>query len=476
MVADADLAPIAEGTADVERGLRLAITIVRHLDVVGVKLQISRLDAQAGRDEPGARLIQRLIELALHFRIAANLHIRHELAAELVEFGQDEARRRVVAAVALEIILQIQSETYVVGSPGLAPRADLESGLLIGAFTLIHQRVVQRLEIAEAVQLRDPLADRLHIQWLAHERLHLRHDGLFIALRLFIDAHELDGRQPRFARSAAHQVIVVRRVADAQRVEPLEHAARGAFAGGDGRNRRSEVGGTGGPQVRLDQYIRGAQGSALTVRILAHQNREHLIGNRQGRVERVARLQGKTHVGDDEDVRVHLPRHIDGQIFRQPTVDQQEALGFHRRKQSWCGNAGAHGNGEISLVQQYGTAGDQVGGHRAKWRRQQVKVGAVAERQRELAQRLLQLLALNEPLGQENLAVLQAERQTHQKIPVILLAPEGQVAARRRIAERLLPIDRAHRRLNLCGGHAAGIQATDDGAHAGAGNAVDGYL
>ena len=173
---------------------------------------------------------------------------------------------------------------------------------------------------------------------------------------------------------------------------------------------------------------------------------------------------------------MHLPRHIDGQILRQSAVDQQQTLGFDRRKQSRRGNARAHGDRQIAFVQQYGIAGDKIGGHRAKWRRQQVEVGAVAERQSELAQRLLQFLPLNEALRQENFAVLQTQRQAHEKISIILLAPEVLVAARRRITERLLPIDRAHGGVNLCGGHAAGVQTADDGTHAGAGDAVDGYL
>ena len=101
------------------------------------------------------------------------------------------------------------------------------------------------------------------------------------------------------------------------------------------------------------------------------------------------------------------------------------------------------------LSMQHGLAGLQIGRHRAKWRGQQVEIRAVAERQGELAQRLLQFLPLNEALRQQDFAVLQAQRQAHQKISVVLFAPECQVAARRRIAKRLLPIERAHGRVDL---------------------------
>ena len=69
--------------------------------------------------------------------------------------------------------------------------------------------------------------------------------------------------------------------------------------------------------------------------------------------------------------------------------------------------------------------------------------------------------------------MLQSERQAHQKVAVVLLAPEGQIAARRRVAERLLPVDRAHGGFDLGGGHAARVQAADHGAHAGARDAID---
>ncbi len=171
---------------------------------------------------------------------------------------------------------------------------------------------------------------------------------------------------------------------------------------------------------------------------------------------------------------MHRARHVDGQILRQAAVDQQPALRFDRREHPRGRDAGAHGDREIALVQQHGVARLQIGGHRAKRRRQQVEIRAVAEGQRQLTQGLLQLLPLDETLGQQDFPVLESERQPDQEIPVILLTPESQIAARRRIAKGLLPIDRAHGGIDLLGRHAAGIQAADHGAHAGAGDAVDG--
>ena len=229
-------------------------------------------------------------------------------------------------------------------------------------------------------------------------------------------------------------------------------------------------------QIGLDQNILRTQAGALAVGVLAHQDRQHLIGNGQRGIERGARLQREAHIGHDKDVRMHRPRHADGQILRQAAVDQQPAVQFDRREYAGRRHAGAHRDRQIALVEQHRLAGFQIGRHRAKRGRQQIEIGAVAERQGQLAQRLLQLLALNEALRQQDLAVLEAERQPHQKIAVVLLAPEGQIPARRRIAKRLLPVDRAHGGVDVVRRHAARVQSADDGAHAGAGDAVDGNL
>ncbi len=88
----------------------------------------------------------------------------------------------VIAAVALEIVLQAQSESHVIGAPGLAARPHFYSGLLIGSVALLDQIVVQGLEITEAVQLGDAGRDLIEIQRFPHQRLHLRQDRPFVAL------------------------------------------------------------------------------------------------------------------------------------------------------------------------------------------------------------------------------------------------------------------------------------------------------
>ena len=77
------------------------------------------------------------------------------------------------------------------------------------------------------------------------------------------------------------------------------------------------------------------------------------------------------------------------------------------------------------------------------------------------------------PGGSTKPCLLHAEREAHQEIALVLLAAEAELLARRAIAERVLPVQRADQRLDLRGRHARGIQAADDRAHAGAGDRVD---
>ncbi len=348
--------------------------------------------------------------------------------------------------------------------------------MLIGALALLHDRVVQRLEIAQTVELGDVRPDRIQIQRFADQRLHLGQNGLLVTPRLRVDANESDHRQTRLPGRAPRHVGLVRPVIHSQRREPrLDTASRG-LALRDHARRDREIRRRGGAQRRLDQNVPGCQGRLLPIRVFAHQDGQHLIRDGQGRIEFVARQQRKAHIRHDENVRLHRPRHVDRQVFGQTAVDQQSSAIIDRCEDAGGGDARPHGDRQVSALHQNRRAGFQIRRHCAKGCRKLIEIGGVAERQSELPQRLLQFLALNEALGQEDVIVLETQGQANQEIAVILFAPEVQIPARRRVAERLLPIHRTHGGFDLCSRHAARIQAAHHGAHAGAGDAVDGYL
>ena len=162
-----------------------------------------------------------------------------------------------------------------------------------------------------------------------------------------------------------------------------------------------------------------------------------------------------------------------GRFSARPPSNQQPSVIIDRSENARSGDAGPHGDRQVPAVEEHRLSVLQIRRHGAKRRRQLIEIRAVAERQSQLAQGLLEFLPLYESLGEEDVVMLQSEWQAHQEVPVILLASEGQIPARRCIAERLLPVDRAHGGFDVGGGHAARVQSADHGAHAGARDAID---
>ena len=77
------------------------------------------------------------------------------------------------------------------------------------------------------------------------------------------------------------------------------------------------------------------------------------------------------------------------------------------------------------------------------------------------------------PFGQQEVSAAQAERKFHEEVLVLLLATKRELGARWTILERVLPVERAHDALDVVRGEPGGIEAADDGAHAGARDRVD---
>ena len=109
-------------------------------------------------------------------------------------------------------------------------------------------------------------------------------------------------------------------------------------------------------------------------------------------------------------------------------------------------------------------------------RRQVIEVTHQCHRQRQLSQRLIQFLALHEALRNNQPLALQSERQIDQVFAVLLLTLKSQLGARRPIAKCRLPVQRGHRLLDLHAREAARVESADNGAHARAGDRIDGHV
>ena len=93
--------------------------------------------------------------------------------------------------------------------------------------------------------------------------------------------------------------------------------------------------------------------------------------------------------------------------------------------------------------------------------------------QRQLAQQQIEFLPLDDTLWQDQVSAAQPQFEVDGELAVVLFPPEAQKLATRPIVQRRRPVERCRKCLELAGAHAARIQTTDGGAHAGTGDDVD---
>ena len=147
---------------------------------------------------------------------------------------------------------------------------------------------------------------------------------------------------------------------------------------------------------------------------------------------------------------------------------------FDRREHAGHAHAGAQRQRQVALGQDALLAVLHVGGDGAEGRRQAVELAHVAHRQRQPAQQRLQAAAGEGAGGHAHLAVAQAEFDRRGELEVLLLAALRQVLPIDAAGEEPVPGDPRQLAIQVLGGHAAGVEPADDGAHRGAGDDVDG--
>ena len=88
----------------------------------------------------------------------------------------------------------------------------------------------------------------------------------------------------------------------------------------------------------------------------------------------------------------------------------------------------------------------------------------------------MQFLTLDHAARQRDLAVAQAEFDAAEETQLVFLAPHRQLFARRIVVEHVLPVDALEHRLDLGRVVARRVEAADDRAHRGAGDALDRHM
>lgn len=87
-------------------------------------------------------------------------------------------------------------------------------------------------------------------------------------------------------------------------------------------------------------------------------------------------------------------------------------------------------------------------------------------------QKHVEVLSLQKPFGHGKAAVFDAQVEIYKIMGRLLFATKRQIARQRFITKDIIPVDRSHHIFNVAGRQAGGVQATDNSANAGAGNAM----
>jgi hypothetical protein len=114
-----------------------------------------------------------------------------------------------------------------------------------------------------------------------------------------------------------------------------------------------------------------------------------------------------------------------------------------------------------------------VAGHGTKRDRELVEVVDLRRPQRLARDDHVDDLALHEPDGQLELAVVETRLLIDEKRIVVALAPERLQLARRDVQERRLPLEAVDEVLEVRDAHAGDVESADDGADARARDVVD---
>ena len=467
----ADLSPVAELTAEVHAVAQCADPVLGNLPQTRVvEREVARTElCMRHEEEILGRLLERQVDLRLDMRINPHLQIPDPFTARRGDLGQHDARTGVVGGVALEIILQAQPEAHVVGAPRVPLCSHIEAVLTV----VLYQSIVEKLEIAAAIELRDAPFDLRCIEGRPHQLVEDRLQIGNVTVWCGLDMHELDARRWTAHAVATGDVPRIRLGTDGEAAQLICGSARGLRPERNRSRNDSKVERGGITQLRAHDDVLRRERRELSLRIPSDQYREHLIGDRRRGPEPLARIEWEPHVDHDQHVHVHRAGHIDRQILRDATIDQDAAFTLDGTE-----DAGAERLARIAelrsppcittgspLARSVATARNGVG--------RSSELVDLCHGQGQPSQHHGESLAFDQALGQLDLAAADPERKLHQEIPILLLAPKAPLGAGRSVAERLLPVHRAHHSLDLACAQAARVESADHGSHAGACNRID---
>ena len=391
-------------------------------------------------------------------------------ASMAVEPGHQHSHAGIRRGTALEILLDADAQPQEIGAPRLAAGVDLEPERLV----LPDEPVVDRLEAIEPVLPAELALQDGRVERLASQAAKNGVDPRRVLLRLRARANERECLRRVVDAAALRKVSRVLLCRLRELREPAVHLVHRRPADGHHLRHAIEVHGRHATEVRLDQHVGRRERRTRLAGAAPHHDADHLVRHVERGFEPVALGQRKAHVHRDDHVHAHCTREAHRQVVDQAAVHQQAPADLDGGEHARSRHARAQHRRQVARSEHDGLAGLEVSGERAKRCRQLVEIGHVADAQRRAAQHLRDFLALHQPERQHDaLPRTEPECAPGQKTPIVLLAPEHEVAARRAIAQQVLPVEGVEDLGDLRAAQPGGVQPAHDRAHAGAGDCID---
>ena len=226
------------------------------------------------------------------------------------------------------------------------------------------------------------------------------------------------------------------------------------------------------PDVGADEEVR--LGPALPLAPFHHQ--VQAAGRHGEDVGGGPILQGRAHVHGNDQIRLEggLGRG-DRQVLHQGAIHVLLAVDDHGPEPPGNGHGGPHGLHQVAAAEDPALARLKVGGQHAQGALEPVEIpaGEVGPPGEQALEGVLHLHATSQTLGQEHMAVVPLDGQEG-VVPVLLLAQGLARIAPQGLQEGPGQVEATEEILDLPPGEAAGVEGSDQGAGAGAGEAVDG--
>ena len=178
-------------------------------------------------------------------------------------------------------------------------------------------------------------------------------------------------------------------------------------------------------------------------------------------------------IDDDDDVGTQLACHVHRDVADHAAVRENVLISDDRREGARDSHAGAHGSGQVAVLEHHHLAGEHVGRDGAIGDRQAIEVRLRARPRHVAAQQVFDAAGVDDARRQHDPLVPQAHFDVvavgHSRaflLDGLQVAPAGP-------ADHLLPVDTDHELFESVRGDAGRVAAADQGTHAGAGDAVD---